>query len=61
MFDVEAGRIPQQPVERWCNVVAADLLAPIDAVRATLKGVALFDRKRCTTKYKRADSGYVSA
>lgn len=27
----------------------------------TLKGVALFDRKRHTTEYKRADSGYVSA
>lgn len=27
----------------------------------TLKGVALFDRKRRTTEYKAADSGYVSA
>jgi adenine-specific DNA-methyltransferase len=30
-------------------------------VRVTLKGVALFDRKRRTTEYKAADSGYVSA
>jgi adenine-specific DNA-methyltransferase len=30
-------------------------------VRVSLKGVALFDRKRRTTEYKRADSGYVSA
>jgi len=30
-------------------------------VRVTLKGLALFDRKRRTTEYKRADSGYVSA
>jgi adenine-specific DNA-methyltransferase len=30
-------------------------------VRVTLKGVALFDRKRRTTEYKQADSGYVSA
>jgi len=30
-------------------------------VRVTLNGVALFDRKRSTTEYKRADSGYVSA
>lgn len=30
-------------------------------VRVVLKGVALFDRKRRTTEYKRADSGYVSA
>lgn len=29
--------------------------------RVTLKGVALFDRKRRTTEYKAADSGYVSA
>jgi adenine-specific DNA-methyltransferase len=30
-------------------------------VRVTLNGVALFDRKRRTTEYKSADSGYVSA
>lgn len=30
-------------------------------VRVTLKGVALFDRKRRITEYKQADSGYVSA
>jgi len=30
-------------------------------LRVTLKGVALFDRKRRTTEYKTADSGYVSA
>ncbi len=29
--------------------------------RVTLNGVALFDRKRRTTEYKAADSGYVSA
>jgi len=29
--------------------------------RVTLKGVALFDRKRRATEYKQADSGYVSA
>jgi adenine-specific DNA-methyltransferase len=29
--------------------------------RVTLRGVALFDRKRRTTEYKAADSGYVSA
>jgi adenine-specific DNA-methyltransferase len=29
--------------------------------RVALKGVALFDRKRRTTEYKQADSGYVSA
>jgi adenine-specific DNA-methyltransferase len=31
------------------------------SLRVTLKGVALFDRKRRTTEYKQADSGYVSA
>lgn len=30
-------------------------------LRVTLHGVALFDRKRRTTEYKQADSGYVSA
>ncbi len=30
-------------------------------IQVTLKGVALFDRKRRTTEYKHADSGYVSA
>lgn len=30
-------------------------------VCVTLKGVALFDRKRHTTEYKAADSGYISA
>jgi len=30
-------------------------------VHVTLKGVALFDRKRRTTEYKAADSGYISA
>lgn len=30
-------------------------------LRVTLKGVALFDRKRRTTEYKAADSGYISA
>lgn len=30
-------------------------------VRVTLNGVALFDRKRRTTEYKNAGSGYVSA
>ena len=30
-------------------------------LRVTLNGVALFDRKRRTTEYKQAGSGYVSA
>lgn len=35
--DVEVGRVPQQRVERWCNAVAAELLAPLDAVRAEFR------------------------
>lgn len=35
--DVEAGRIPELRVERWCNAVAAELLAPLDAVRAEVR------------------------
>lgn len=32
--DVEAGRVPRQRLERWCNAVAAEVLAPLEAVRA---------------------------
>lgn len=31
--DVQAGRVPEQGIERWCNQVAAELLVPIDAFR----------------------------
>lgn len=31
--DVEAGRVPQQHVERWCCAVAAELLAPLEDLR----------------------------
>lgn len=33
----EVGRMPQLRVERWCNAVAAELLAPLEAVRAELR------------------------
>jgi Zn-dependent peptidase ImmA (M78 family) len=33
--DTEIGRIPEQQVERWCNQVAAELLMPMQALRAT--------------------------
>ncbi len=34
VFDSEAGWIPDGAVERWCNQVAAELLVPLDLVRA---------------------------
>lgn len=32
--DVQAGRVPEQSIERWCNQVAAELLVPMDVFRA---------------------------
>jgi Zn-dependent peptidase ImmA (M78 family) len=31
--DTEAGQVPEQQTERWCNQVAAELLMPLQAVR----------------------------
>ncbi len=33
--DTETGRVPEQRIERWCNQVAAELLMPMQALRAT--------------------------
>jgi Zn-dependent peptidase ImmA (M78 family) len=32
--DTEVGQVPEQQTERWCNQVAAELLMPLQAVRA---------------------------
>jgi len=34
LSDTEAGRLPGETIERWCNTVAAELLMPIAATRA---------------------------
>ena len=35
LSDARAAEVPAQAVERWCNQVAAELLVPMDAFRAT--------------------------
>jgi Zn-dependent peptidase ImmA (M78 family) len=32
--DTQAGQVPEQQIERWCNRVAAELLIPMQALRA---------------------------
>ncbi|MBL8202011.1 MAG: ImmA/IrrE family metallo-endopeptidase [Chromatiales bacterium] len=32
--DSQAGEVPEQQIERWCNQVAAELLMPMEEVRA---------------------------
>jgi Zn-dependent peptidase ImmA (M78 family) len=33
--DTQAGQVPEQQTERWCNRVAAELLMPMEELRAT--------------------------
>jgi Zn-dependent peptidase ImmA (M78 family) len=32
--DTQAGQVPEQQIERWCNQVAAELLMPLEELRA---------------------------
>lgn len=35
--DAEAGYMPEQVIERWCNLVAAELLMPLDMIREAVQ------------------------
>jgi len=44
IFDVQAGRLPDQAVERWCNSVAAEVLMPLARLQeAHQRGTAVLD------------------
>lgn len=38
--DAQAGRVPAQRTERWCNQVAAEVLMPLEALRAAWRANA---------------------
>ncbi len=52
--DVEAGRLPDQGVERWCNRVAAEVLMPLERLHeAHQPGVAVLDEiQRLARRFK---------
>ncbi len=39
--DAEAVAIPEQAIERWCNLVAAELLVPLAVIRAEYRSSAV--------------------
>lgn len=52
--DVEAGRLPDQDVERWCNRVAAEVLMPLERLHeAHQPGVSVLDEiQRLARQFK---------
>jgi len=52
--DIEAGRLPTNQIERWCNAVAAELLVPMADFRAQYQpGASLTDEiQRLARHYK---------
>lgn len=52
--DTEAGQVPEQHTERWCNQVAAELLMPLHALRAAHQpGAAIPDEiQRLAREFK---------
>lgn len=42
--DAEAGRLPEQAIERWCNTVVAEVLMPLERLREVhLPGAPIVD------------------
>jgi Zn-dependent peptidase ImmA (M78 family) len=52
--DTQAGRVPEQRAERWCNQVAAELLMPMQALRRTYQADAplLTEVQRLAREFK---------
>ncbi|EQD26865.1 DNA-binding protein, partial [mine drainage metagenome] len=43
--DAEAGRVPEQAIERWCNQVAAELLMPLTTLREAVQREAPIEQE----------------
>lgn len=43
--DAEAGRVPEQGIERWCNQVAAELLMPLAALHEAVQNDAPIEQE----------------
>ncbi|HFF6203513.1 ImmA/IrrE family metallo-endopeptidase [Stenotrophomonas maltophilia] len=69
--DPESGRMPEQQIERWCNQVAAELLMPMQALRAayhpempipqeTQRLARLFKVSTLVALRRQFDAGFIS-